>query len=507
MKLSKPQLPGESLTLEKMYEHVEHAFAQAVGAVEVEPEEDTGPPTKFSTFFPDDGPFARRYYKKHIEFFTAGATFKERLLMKANRIGGTEAGAYETTCHATGLYPPWWRGRRFDKPVDIWACGTTSETTRNIVQVKLVGSMDIPNVTKNEDGMIPPKLVVHRSRRIHGLQGALEQIWVQHVSGGTSTIGLKSYEQGREAFEGTAKSEIWCDEEPPEDCYTEMLYRTVTTKGIVLVTFTPLKGRSKVVNGFLDPETEDAREFKFYIQVGWADVPHIDEDTKRAIIATTPPYQLKARTEGEPSLGAGAIYPIVESDIRVDDFIVPPHWPRLFALDAATSGPTAAVWVALDRDADMLYVTYVYKRSAAEVPIHAAAIRARGPWIPGVGDVAGITNADGTQFLQLYRREGLDIVLADKSVEAGIQDVWELLSTSKLKIFASCQELFKEYRAYHRDERGKIVKENDHCLDALRYAVRARNRMKTKLEAQPLAGMRRSAYPSMAPGKGRGWAS
>jgi phage terminase large subunit-like protein len=495
------------LTLERMFQHVERAMEYAVGVDrEAMKEPEGAPPSKFATLFPDSGPFARRFYKKHMEFIEAGAIYKERLLMKANRVGGTTLGAYETTCHATGLYPSWWKGRRFNHPVEIWACGTTSETTRNIVQVQLVGSIGVPDIPRNEEGMIPAHLVRHTSRRIHGLQGALEQIWVQHKSGGTSTIGLKSYEQGREAFEGTAKHVIWQDEECPEDCYTEMLYRTVTTKGIVIVTFTPLKGRSKVVNSFLDPENEAARESKWYIQVGWDDVPHIDLAERKAVIATTPPYQLKARTEGEPSLGAGAIYPIPASEIRIADFILPPHWPRLFSLDAATSGYTAAVWLALDREADMLYLHREYKRAGAEVPIHAAAIRAMGSWIPGVGDVAGVVQADGTQFLQLYRREGLDIVLADKAVEAGIQDVWELLSTGRLKVFASCQQVFKEYLAYHRDERGKIAKENDHLMDALRMGVRARNRMKTKLEAQPLASTRRSIYTGM-PAVKRGWSS
>jgi hypothetical protein len=140
--------------------------------------------------------------------------------MKANRVGGSESGAYETTCHATDLYPPWWRGRRFETPVEIWACGTTSETTRDIMQVKFCGSLDIPNAPKREDGMLPDHLIIHEAKRTHGLLGALESVWVRHVSGGASVIGLKTYEQGREAFEGTAKHLIWCDEEPPEDCYT-----------------------------------------------------------------------------------------------------------------------------------------------------------------------------------------------------------------------------------------------------------------------------------------------
>ena len=160
-------------------------------------------------------------------------------------------------------------------------------------------------------GMVPGHLIVSTISS-RGLPGALEGGVIRHVSGGNSLLGLKTYEQGRQSFEGTSKDVIWCDEEPPADCYTEMLYRTVTTKGIVMVTFTPLQGMSEVVKGFLEPESDIAADFKTFIQAGWKDVPHLDAEEQRALMATTPPYQIAARTEGEPSLGSGAIYPIAE---------------------------------------------------------------------------------------------------------------------------------------------------------------------------------------------------
>ena len=78
---------------------------------------------KLHQFFPALGPFARDHYAKHLEFFAAGRTHKERLFMAANRVGKSEAGAFEVVLHATGLYPDWWPGRRFEVPVEIWAVG------------------------------------------------------------------------------------------------------------------------------------------------------------------------------------------------------------------------------------------------------------------------------------------------------------------------------------------------------------------------------------------------
>jgi hypothetical protein len=70
----------------------------------------------FVTLFPDSGPLGREFYQKHLEFFAAGATYKERLFMAANRVGKTVAGAFEATCHLTGRYPHWWKGDDLKTP-------------------------------------------------------------------------------------------------------------------------------------------------------------------------------------------------------------------------------------------------------------------------------------------------------------------------------------------------------------------------------------------------------
>lgn len=212
---------------------------------------------KFYELFPDTGPRRRELYPKQLAFFRAGAEHNERLFMAANRVGKTLTGAFETTCHLTGLYPHWWEGRRFDRPVQWWAAGKTKETTRDIIQKELFGTVD-----KFGTGMIPRKLLVGSPKVRPNSNGAIDFANVRHVSGGTSVIGLKSYEQGRDSFEGTAKDGIWLDEEPPEDVYSECLLRTTIVDdsmpheeaegGIIFITFTPLEGTTQVVQSFLE---------------------------------------------------------------------------------------------------------------------------------------------------------------------------------------------------------------------------------------------------------------
>lgn len=199
---------------------------------------------------------AREKYQKHLDFFTAGMQYQERCLMAANRVGKSfSAGGYEMACHLTGLYPPWWPGRRFSHPIAAWAAGDTNETTRDIIQLVLLGEIAGEGQGKTVDGRgVIPGHLIGKPRWKSGVPDMVDNVAIRHVSGGVSKIGLKSYDQGRRSFQGTAKHFIWLDEEPPQDVYGECLMRIATTKGMIALTFTPLEGLSEVVLSFLPKE-------------------------------------------------------------------------------------------------------------------------------------------------------------------------------------------------------------------------------------------------------------
>lgn len=202
---------------------------------------------------------ARDLYPRHMEFFEAGRDYRERCFLAANRVGKSVAGAYETSAHLTGLYPDWWKGRRFEQPVRAWAAGKSSETTRDIVQSVLLGEVLGSGPTKRPSGtgLIPGDTLGEWTWKA-GVANLVDTIRIRHVSGGWSTLGFKSYEQGRGSFEGTAQHVIWFDEEPEIDVYGEALIRTATTDGIIILTFTPLEGWTDTVAQFLTPEDEEA---------------------------------------------------------------------------------------------------------------------------------------------------------------------------------------------------------------------------------------------------------
>lgn len=143
---------------------------------------------------------------------------------------------------------------------------------------------------------------------------------------------------------------------------------------------------------------------------------------------------------------------------------------------------TAAVWGALDRDTDVLYLCHEYKRSQAEPSIHVAGIKAPGDWQPGFIDPAsrGRSQRDGEQLLQDYRNLGLHLQLADNGVESGLYGVWNRMSTGRLKVFNSLVGWLGEFRLYRRDENGRVVKQNDHLMDCMRYLESRLMQMKVK---------------------------
>lgn len=169
--------------------------------------------------------------------------------IRHHNCGKTQAGAYELAMHLTGEYPDWWSGKRFDKPVRAWAAGVTSESTRDVVQEKLFGP---PDRRESWGTGAIPKASIGDIMMGRGIANGVDMASIKHASGEWSSVAFKSYEKGREKWQGAALEVIWMDEEMTDaSLYYEALTRTNETGGIVYMTCTPLFGMSGIMRMFL----------------------------------------------------------------------------------------------------------------------------------------------------------------------------------------------------------------------------------------------------------------
>lgn len=205
-------------------------------------------------------------YSKQAEFHALGGEVDadgcERLFMAGNQQGKTWCGGFETAIHLTGRYPDWWAGAVFDRAPKIWVAGVTGESTRDNPQRILMGPPQIEE--RWGAGAIPGDAIAHWDKG-RGVPNGLDSVVVKWGGGGdvqmdASILMFKAYEKGREKWQGDTIDLLWCDEEPPEDIYSEG--RTRTQRGqrgfCTMITFTPLLGLSAVVRQFIGQKDVEA---------------------------------------------------------------------------------------------------------------------------------------------------------------------------------------------------------------------------------------------------------
>lgn len=433
-------------------------------------------------------------YPKQQQLFDMTDTKTEVLMRAGNQLGKTEAGAALMAYNLTGRYPDDWLGRRWDKPVKAWAAGITGIQTRDVIQKKLIGDFGSLGT-----GMIPKECLNRDTMSLaRGISDLFDTIPVKHVSGGTSILRLKTYEQGREKFQGDTIDLAWFDEEPPMDVYLETLARMTTTDGLAYITFTPVKGETDVVLRFLGDKVPEQCGV---VHMTVRDCPHMTPERVKAALARYPEWQHAARINGDPMQGAGRVFPFDEEDIKCRPFEIPHHWYLLWGIDFGLNHPFAAVLLAWDKDNDIIYIIHTL-RMKDKLPIdHVAAMKPRGLDIPVAWP------QDGTQrkefegqlvpLAKIYKHHGLRMQdkhaqFADgsNSTEVGLQEMQERMRSNRFKVFDTETQWFEEYRGYHRDEEGLLVKVRDDLQSATRVGIMAKRgaRMRERFIQQATGG-------------------
>ncbi len=414
------------------------------------------------------------------QFITASAVNSQLLAMTGNRCGKTYTGAYIMAVHLTGLYPSWWLGKKYDRPIEAWAAGISTDTTRDILQSELLGSWKNPEAFGT--GMIPKELIVSTVRR-EGKPGCVQAVIVKHISGGNSALTFKSYEMDQDKFMGTSIDIIWLDEECPKDVYTQCVTRTATTGGIVYLTFTPEHGLTELVKDFM----YELKDGQYMVTASWDDAPHLDEVVKEQLMSVYSPAERAMRVSGQPSIGTGVVFPIREEDITCAPFEIPDHWMRIIGIDLGFDHPNATASLAWDQETDVMYLVEERAERGETLSMHAMGIRAMGGLkIPVVVPHDAFKHdgaTSGKMFVELFQEFGLNVIqkpfsnptvpgvkVPPASVEFGVNWMLKRMEQGTFKVFTTCTKFLQETKLYHRKD-GRINDRNDDMISATRYGA------------------------------------
>lgn len=405
-----------------------------------------------------------------------GDISEERALICGNQIGKTHSAAMEVVFHATGLYPDWWEGIRFDKHISIGVGGKRNESVRDVCQNELCG--DPFEETAFGTGAIPKHLMGKPTRKA-GVPNALSALMVKHKDGMYSKIRFMAFEQGPDAFMGIRFDYAWLDEEPPADILSQIKRSMLSKKKKSIgSTFTPEEGITNVVDEYLN----HMKPHQAVVRASWDDAAHMTDEKREEHLSQFPLHEREMRMKGIPFMGSGLIFPVNDEDISVDPFNIPAHWPRICGIDFGYDHPFAAVWIAWDRETDTYYVYDCFRVAGKVPPIHSSAVKQRGLWIPVAWPHDGLQHdkGSGIPLADQYRKEGLRLLpekfsnppspgqkegQGGNGVEVGLFAILTKMETGTFKVFSTLGEWFEEKNMYHRKE-GKIDKVRDDIMSA-----------------------------------------
>ena len=274
-----------------------------------------------------------------------------------------------------------------------------------------------------------------------------------------------------DALQGAHVAGIWLDEAGlmKMQAWLVALQRVGYAGGRLLITTTPYnKGWLKTQ--VFDEWREGNRDFVVAQFPSTANPRYPGEAIERArrTMSATRFAMLYLGEFGRPE---GMIYDCFDqSRDVVEPFEIPREWRRLGGLDFGYNNPTAAVFLARDPDGVYYWYDEHYQREQT-LGVHAAQLAARGGLeLTWYGDPAA------AQQMAELRRARLSVVPGDNDVNAGIDTVYSLFASGRLKVFRTCRFGINELEGYVWDRRDGMtvdrpVKEDDHLMDALRYAL------------------------------------
>lgn len=435
-----------------------------------------------------------------------------------NRTGKTYSICGMIASHLTGIYPRWWRGKRFSKPIKAYFAGKDSNHNRRTPQDYLFGTSNRRMTESIGTGFLPRDVIVPDGMVIER-GGAIKSAQIRHKSGGLSSFEFVAYSQGADAVQGFDGHLVVVDEQPPDEFFAEIVKRTMVTDqgpGLVYCGFTPLHGRTPLIDKMWDIPRDFSFDKEFIVKsgkmipkedlkmdawkgmerwavinVGWDGVPHLTQQEMDETLAAAPVYQHDAIRNGVPVGGHGRVYPHDQAVISYNPSNTPiqSRWKHIIGVDIGfgTRDPAAGVLMAWDEENDTIFITDEFKRNVFTEREMAQSIWSLDKDVPvawpddanrkgfqGQSTVKSLLDDLDVNLLPVHFQNpsGMRKGGHHKKTAPGFSHINSRFYSSRLKINKNCHLLLKEMDNYqYKDGASTSFIGEHHLLDAMRYGV------------------------------------
>lgn len=248
-----------------------------------------------------------------------------RALFWGNRVGKTRWSSQEVVRYAFGMH----EYRDIKAPIEIWCACPSFDQQKDTTQ-------------KTLEELIPRHL-------IKDISWIRKGVWSEVILTNGSRITFKSYEQGREKFQGVGKRLIWFDEEPPQDIWEECFVRRSAGEELdIILSMTAVKGMTWIYDDiYLATDNQDI----FVSTAGWDDNPWLGEEQKEQMARGLSADALKVRKEGKFVRRVGLVCNWWSRDVHLQDIEYNPNWLVTRVIDFGWSrSKTCVLWIGRDSD-------------------------------------------------------------------------------------------------------------------------------------------------------------
>lgn len=347
-----------------------------------------------------------KYAKSHTkqkEFFAADKHI--RVLFWGNRVGKTEGCAQEVARYVTG------EKSKVDLPIEIWCACPSYDLQKETTQKKL-------------EKYIPKHKIKHITYVKAGTWGEVEMI------DGTK-INFKSYEQGREKFQGAGKRLIWFDEEPPHDIWEECTVRAEAGIPLdIIMSMTPIKGMTWVYDElFMQTNNKEL----FISEASWDDNPYLDERQKELMGMNKSDEAIQVRKFGKFVQRVGLVCNWWDRDKNLMEYDTTPPYDYYEVLDGGFSDPAAWLLIGMDRDGDVHVVDGFREKGLSDGEI----VSRRNQKVTGIRIVNGWLDYPDERLQKNLSTLGMTLERVEKQV--GDVQGWDEIVAEKLAEYGKMQ--------------------------------------------------------------------